>query len=362
MIETLQRGLTATFTAVAILAVGVSHAEEAPKVVASIKPLHSLVAGVMDGVGEPTLIIDGLSSPHGFSLKPSHVAAMNEADAVFWIGQALETSLDRPIDTLPDTVRRVALIEAQGMQLLRFREEADFEGHDHDHADHGHDDHDHDEHADEGHAHEGQGHGDHAHDEHAHDDHAHDDHAHKEHGHDDHALSQFDPHVWLDPRNAVVMVREIAATLSQVDPNHAETYRRNAADMTDRLNALVENVHAQLADAKGVPYAVFHDAYQYFEHRFELTAVGSVTVNPETPPSAERVREIQDKLKRLNVACIFTEPQFSEKVVKVAAEGSSAGVGQLDPHGVDAPAGPNHYFATIESLANSIATCLAANS
>lgn len=343
MFASFVRGAITASVVVMTFASSVSQANEAPRVVASLKPVHSLVAGVMGDVGEPDLIVDGQASPHGFALKPSDVAALNDADAVFWVGPALETFLTRPVESLPDTVRRIRFMDVEGMQLLRFREDAAFESHDHDHA------HDHEAHADDGHGH----------DEHGHDEHAHDEH---EGNHERHAGSQYDPHIWLDPRNAVVMVREVASVLSEIDPAHADVYRANAAVMTEKLNALTEDVHARLADTRDVPFAVFHDAYQYFEHRFELNAVGSVSLNPEAPPSAERVREIQGKLKRLNVACIFSEPQFPEKLVKVAAEGSAARFGQLDPLGVAKAAGPDQYFATIRSLADSLAGCLAADS
>ena len=128
----------------------ISFAEAEPKVVTSIKPLHSLVSYVMNGVGRPDLLVDGSSSPHTFQLKPSHATMLQEADIVFWIGEDLESFLETPLDSIAANAKRVTLMESDEIDLLKFREKNVFdehEGHD-DHDDHDeHDEHDdHDEH------------------------------------------------------------------------------------------------------------------------------------------------------------------------------------------------------------------------
>ena len=70
------------------------------KVVASIKPIHSLVSYVMDGVGKPDVIVDGYNSPHGFSLKPSHAKMIENADLIIWVGEDLEAFLEKPLNTI----------------------------------------------------------------------------------------------------------------------------------------------------------------------------------------------------------------------------------------------------------------------
>ena len=130
----------------------VSFANAETKVIASIKPLHSLVSYVMDGVGKPGILVDGSSSPHTFQLKPSHAEMLQEADIVFWIGEDLESFLESPLESIATNSKHIALMESDEIELLKFREKNIFEDHDDhdDHADEHGDDHDeHDDHADD---------------------------------------------------------------------------------------------------------------------------------------------------------------------------------------------------------------------
>ncbi|MEQ8399869.1 MAG: zinc ABC transporter substrate-binding protein ZnuA [Roseitalea porphyridii] len=305
----------------------------APDVVASIKPVHSLVSAVMDGVGEPDLLIEGAASPHGYNLRPSEAAALQDADLVFWIGPVLETFLDGTLDTLSADATHVALMETDGATLLEVREGGAFEAHDHDH-DHGH------------------GADDHAHD----DDHDHHDHDHAGHSHDDGHVH--DAHMWLDPQNATAFVTAIEAALSQADPENAAAYAENASATIERLNALEADVAARLAPHAETGFIVFHDAYQYFENRFDLSAAGAITINPEVSPGPERLREIQERIGELGAACVFAEPQFEPRVIDVVTEGTEARSGVLDPLGATLTPGPDLYFELIGGMASAFETCL----
>ena len=110
-------------------------------VVASIKPIHSLVSAVMQGVGEPSLLIEGAGSPHNYALKPSQAYELQKANLIFWIGHDLEAFLQRTIENIAPQAVSVPLIESHGIKTLPFREGASFEEHDHDK----HDEHDHDD-------------------------------------------------------------------------------------------------------------------------------------------------------------------------------------------------------------------------
>ena len=360
--------LSAVFLATAM---GPALAE--PTVVASIKPVHSLVAGVMEGVGTPSLLVEGAGSPHAYALKPSQAKRLEESDVVFWIGHELEAFLEGPIETIARDAVSVELIDARGLTRLAFREGGAFEAHGHDDHDDHHDHGDHDDHA-----HESKGGHEHDHDhDHAHDhdrDHDHDhDHAH-DHGHDEaaeaehhdhdhhHEHGAFDAHVWLDPQNAKALVREIAATLVGADPANAGTYEANAATLVAKLDALTADVAAMVEPVRDRHFIVFHDAYQYFEARFGVTAVGSVTVSPEVMPGAERIGEIRAKVKDLDVACVFAEPQFEPKLVSVVTEGTPAKTGVLDPLGAALDDGPDLYFTLIRNMAASVRSCLSAAS
>ena len=103
------------FLALLVLGCGASQAA-APRVVASIKPIHALVAGVMAGVGSPALLVQGNASPHAYSLKPSDAKMLTDADAVFWVGPDMEMVLAKALASLPGNARVVALIGADGVK------------------------------------------------------------------------------------------------------------------------------------------------------------------------------------------------------------------------------------------------------
>lgn len=310
----------------ALLAAGTLAARaEAPDVVVSIKPIHSLVSAIMQGVGEPKLIVEGAASPHTYSLKPSNAAALQDADVIFWVGHGMEAFLEKPLETLGGEATVVELDDAPGLEKLPFREGGPFEPHVHE----GEDDHDH------------------AHEEHAHDE---DDHDH-EHG-------AYDMHLWLSADNARAIAAETARVLSQEDPDNAETYGKNLAALNDRLAALDKEIAGTVAPVKDKPFIVFHDAYQYFEHRYGVHAAGSITVSPETLPGAERLTQIHDKVKSLGATCVFAEPQFEPKLVNVVIEGTPAKSGTLDPEAATLDPGPDLYFTLMKGIAGSLRDCL----
>jgi len=337
----MNRLITASLAAASIVVM--SHAAQAaPKVIASIKPVHSLVAGVMDGIGTPSLLVEGGGSPHTYSLKPSQASSLEKADIIFWVGGQLEAFLEKPIDTIGAKARSVELAHAPGLTMLEKREGGPFEAHRH-----GHDD-EHGDHAD---------HKDDDHKEHA--DHKDDDHDHEkkhEHEHEEHEGG--DPHVWLDPENAKAMVRVIAGELMHADAANAQRYQRNADAMLKLLDHLTHEVATRLAPFKDRPFIVFHDAYQYFENRFGVKAAGSITVSPEVLPGAERIREIRERIGKLDATCVFSEPQFQPKLVRVVTEGTAAKTGVLDPLGSDIADGPKLYFTLIRNMASSMQGCL----
>ncbi len=304
------RLVRAAMAGTALMLLSLSPALAAPKVVTSIKPVQSLVAAVMDGVGEPAVIVDGAASPHTFALKPSTAKLIANADVVFWVGPELEPFLEKPLETLGEKAEAIELSEAPGVKKLPVRENANFEPHHHgdEEGEAGHEGHDH---GSEGKEAAGHDHG-----------HSHD------HGHED---GEFDAHVWLDPENAKAMADDIAHHLSEADPSNAATYAANAKILKEKLTALETELTAELEPVKDKPFVVFHDAYQYFENRFGVRAAGSVTLSPEVQPGAERVAALQAKLKDLGAVCIFSEPQFEPKLVSVLIEGTDVRTGVLDP-------------------------------
>ena len=302
----------------------ISFAEAEPKVVTSIKPLHSLVSYVMNGVGRPDLLVDGSSSPHTFQLKPSHATMLQEADIVFWIGEDLESFLETPLDSIAANAKRVTLMESDKIDLLKFREKNVFDEHE------GHDDHDdHDEHDD------------------------HDDH--DEHDEHDEHHGEFDIHFWLDPEIAKTIVNITANELSEIDPVNKSTYESNAQDAINDLDRLIDNTSAKInSDAS---YVVFHDAYQYFEQRFGIEVVGALTVNPEVLPGAKQLAEIREVIEHEKVNCLFSEPQFNPSIAETIAGDTGVKSAVLDPLGAELDPGKDLYFDLISDMAISFEDC-----
>ena len=321
------------------------------KVVTSIKPIHSLAAYVMDGVGKPNVIVDGYNSPHGFSLKPSHAKMIENADLIIWVGEDLEAFLEKPLDSIAKKATKVELMDLKGIKKLKFREKNIFEGHD----DHGHKEDDHDDHAKKE-----DGHDDHAKKEDGHDDHDHDKDEHKEDGHDDHgheghAHGEFDPHIWLDPLNAKKILKEMAKHLIENDQANESIYKENLKKANKDLDKLVKQVKSELnKDFKSI---VFHDAYQYFEKRFKVNVLGAFTVNTDVLPGAEQLSEIREIIEHEKVTCVFSEPQFNPDIINAVAKDTNIKTGVLDPLGATLNPGKGLYFDLISNMAKSFKGC-----
>ena len=272
-----------------------------PLVAASLKPVHALVAGVMGKVSEPALLVKASASPHGYSLRPSQVRLIHDARVVFWIGASLERFLEKPLAGAPG--RNVALLEAPGVDLLKRRKGGLWQDHDHDDHDHEHD---------------------------------------------------IDPHIWLNPRNAMAMVRHIMAVLIEEDPAHRTDYEENGAVLLQRLQTLDQALAVRLEPLRDIPYLVFHDAYQYLQQRYGLNGVGAVLINPEHRPGAKRLQTIREH----KAHCLFGEPQFKPALIATLIEGTEVEYGVLDPLGVTLPAGVEAYFQLMEALVTALEVCL----
>ncbi len=295
-----------------------SHQHEAPHVVVSIKPIHSLVAAVMEGVGEPQLLIKGAGSPHSYALRPSEAQMLAEAELVIWVGEELETFLLRPLATLGKAARQLELADLLQDRMLPVRAGGAWEGH--------------------AHAHHGDDHKD----------------AHHGDDHDHAALKSLNHHIWTSPLLAKDIVDLVAVALGDMDPFHQEQYRKNAAELQKKLDKLYQEVRQQLAPVSSQPYIVFHDAYQYFERDFRLNAVGSVTIDTERSPGARRIKEVREKITELGARAVFSEPQFQSRIVATVLEGTEAKAGVLDPLGADLAEGPEAYFSLIRAMGTSI--------
>ena len=309
------------------------------KVVASIKPIHSLASYLMDGVAKPDLIVDGYASPHGFAMKPSHAKMLQNADIVFWVGEDLENFLEKPLNSIATKAEKIEFMDLKGLVKLKFRERNIFDDHD---------DHDHDEHAKK------DDHDDHDHDEHAKKEDEHDDHDDHD-GHEGHNHGEFDPHIWLDPINAKVILFEMSKHLIENDPKNEVAYRANLSKAYKEIDKLTANVSSELTNS--VASIVFHDAYQYFEKRFDVNILGAFTVNTDVMPGAEQLAEIREIIEHDKVACVFSEPQFNPDIIKAVARDMNIKTGVVDPLGATLNPGKNLYFDLIKNMSSSFKGC-----
>jgi zinc transport system substrate-binding protein len=287
-------------------------AQEAPRVVASIPPVHSLVAGVMDGIGTPELLVPATASAHTYTLRPSDARQLSQADVIFWVGPVYESFLAKPLASLAPRAMIVRLMDAPGIVVLRGRSGGAWE----------------EDHAHEGHARAA-------------------------------SDAEVDGHLFLDPGNAKAIARAAADALAAQDPANAVRYRANAEAVQMRLDALDAELSKTLEPVRGRPFVVFHDAYQYFDKRYGLNAVGSVTISPERQPGAQRLQRLRRKIAGLKAVCVFAESQFEPALVETIVQGSRAKTGVLDPLGADIPPGQDAYFQLLRGLARSLTGCLA---
>ena len=266
----------------------------------------------MHSVATPELLLTKNASPHDYQMKPSDAKLIDSADLVIWGGPELEGYLQKPISNLAN--RDLDLSTVPGLTLLPIRTSTNWEPEE-EHHDHG----DHDGH--------------------------------------DHSHLINDPHYWLDPDNAIVIATAIAQRLSEIDPQHAKVYVANASNFAKQINKQKVIWKKELKPYQHDPYIVSHDAYQYFNKYFDLDGVGSITLNPEIPPSAQRIQHIHDLLANEKVTCIFSEPQFNYKIIDTLIRGTNVHKGQLDPLGQDADLGPHGYQVLINKMVMAIISC-----
>lgn len=296
-------------------------------VLTTVKPLGFIANAITDGVTETKVLLPTSASPHDYSLKPSDVEQLQSAQLVVWIGEEMETFLEKSIEKLPKekvlTLEDVPAIK----ELVEHSGEEKEDKHDHKH-DHKH------EH------------------KHSHN-HAHHDHSHDGHSHDE------DWHIWLSPKASEHIAEQIAERLSQQLPEQKAKIAENLANFKTTLATKNSEIAKQLAPVKSKGYYTFHDAYGYFEDAYGLKSLGSFTINPTVAPGAKTLNAIKKSIAQKKAQCLFAEPQFTPKVIESLSKGTSAKVGQLDPLGAKIELSKNAYPEFLQSLADQFGVCLA---
>jgi len=286
------------------------------KVLVSIKPFHSLVSAIMQDVSEPLLLINGNNSPHSYALRPSSAENLQQADLVFWGGEILEGFLTKPLQSLASRAKLVSLQETAGLRLLPLRSGIGWQKHETDSA--------------------------------------------NDHSAEDETTSTSgtDPHIWLDPYNAKIISSKIVEILTEMDPQNAQSYRRNGEKYGLRLELLDRKLKAEMTKVAETPYMVFHDAYQYFEKRYQLNVVGSMTLHIGFGSSVRRLTAVRKTIQKEKIRCIFSEPQFSPKLLQTVIAGTNVKQGTLDPLGAGLESGAELYFTLLNNLSHNLSSCL----
>jgi zinc transport system substrate-binding protein len=241
---------------------------------------------------------------------------LQNADLIFWVGEDLESFLEKPLSSIAKKAEKIELMEIKGLNVLKFRERNIFDEHDHD--DHAKKEDDHDDH-------EGHGHG------------------------------EYDPHVWLDQINAKLILFEMSKHLIELDAKNETKYRENLSKAYKEIDKLTKDVTAELNQS--VASIVFHDAYQYFEKRFNVNILGAFTVNTDVMPGAEQLAEIREIIEHDKVACVFSEPQFNPDIIKAVAKDMNIKTGVVDPLGATLNPGKDLYFDLIRNMSSSFKGC-----
>lgn len=269
----------------------------------SIKPLQLIAAAITDGVGTADVLLPVGASHHEYALKPSDAAKLKQADVIFWVGPTLETFLEKPLSQPQYLFKSVVLIDSKGLHLRQYK--------DHDHTE----------------------------DHHEHD-------------------LMTDPHIWLLPANAGVIAKVVMEKLSLADPTNKARYQQNYDRFIATLTQADKQAADKLASVKSKGYVVLHDGYGYFEEHYGLNHQGELTLSPERAPGAKHLSEIEQLIKKGDVACVFGEPQFQPRYLESLVGQLGIKRGTVDYLASDATVDKAGYPRFLENLANQFYSCL----
>ncbi|WP_065649107.1 zinc ABC transporter substrate-binding protein ZnuA [Pantoea eucrina] len=288
-------------------------------VVASIKPLGFIAAAISEGITPVEVLLPDGASEHDYSLRPSDVKRIKNADLVIWIGPEMEAFLTKPAATLPASKNlEIAALPAVKSQLIRGGEDED--EHEESHAS------DKSEEQDSSHTH--------------------------------HHHGEYNMHLWMSPKIAQESAVAIHGKLLELMPESKAKLDANLQQFEAALAETDKHIGAQLAPVRNKGYFVFHDAYSYFEKHYGLSPAGHFTVNPEIQPGAQRLHQIRTQLVEQKAVCVFAEPQFRPAVIDAVSRGTSVRKGTLDPLGMGISLTKDSYVKFLSQLSSQYASCL----
>ena len=308
--------LTALLTALVTFA-GAANAE----ILASVRPLGFIASSIADGVTQTQILVPPGASPHDYNLKLSDIQKVKSADLVLWIGEDVDSFLTKSVSQLEG---KNVLTISELNELAPLLSKAAH--HHHDESEHHH----HHEHGIDAHGHH----------------------------HEEQNDLEINWHVWYSPEISRIVAQKVADKLTVQFPNKQERIVRNLAEFNRTLSLQSDKIKAQLAPFNDKGFFVFHDAYGYFNDAYGLNQTGYFTINPLVAPGAKTLAHIKEEITEHRVRCLFTEPQFTPKVVESLSKNADVNVGRLDPMGEAVELGPNSYANFLQFTADSYAECL----
>ena len=280
-------------------------AQSTPNVVVSIKPIHSIVSALMEGVSRPQLLLESSDSAHTFHLKPSQLNLLSNADLVITIGDGFETGLKKTLRNIK-VGSHIIVSEINGLHLFYFRNPDTNEmdkNEEHEHADN-------------------------------------------------------DLHLWLDIDNMQKTAQYINEQLIKIDPNNSDTYETNLVKIHSKLNKLKSELQQQIAPFRSERFAIFSDTLQYFEKSFQLQKPVIITPYHGARLSIHRTLEARKKMKDLKIKCLLYGPESTSKKVNVLSEGLPIKALRIDILGAKLNAGSDQYFNLMKGLSSQLVECL----
>jgi zinc transport system substrate-binding protein len=282
------------FLCVAILLPLASAAQAKPLVLSSLKPLTLIAQEITGATADVDTLLPATASHHNYPLKMSDHARLQKADVILWVGPELESFLQKPLANLPSA----KILTAYDLANMNWPAES-AEAHEHHH--------------------------------------------------------EHDPHLWLDPRNAILVAQALTAKLALADASNAAQYRANLALFVAKATSVDQKLLASLKPLAGVGFAVYHEGFGHFVGRYGLKQLDYVTFTPEQKPGARHMHQFREKLAKEG-RCLFLEPYNDMQSARELAQELHLNLGALDALGTQ---GAATYQQLLEQMADAFSACLA---
>ncbi|OCL17865.1 zinc ABC transporter substrate-binding protein [Gilliamella sp. wkB72] len=275
-------------------------------VISSVRPIGFITEAIASGVTNTDILLPDGASPHTYSLKPSDLAKIKNADLIIWVGEDMEVFMPTVLKNV-DEHKQIELMDVSEIKSLLKTNHHD--------------------------------------EEIPHDD-------------NDHHHGEYDEHIWLSPKIAKIIAKSIHDKLIKLYPNKVQLLDANLNEFITNLSETEQNIAKKLISVQNRGYFVFHDAYGYFESQFGLKNLGSFTINPAVQPGVQTVYAIQKKLAEHQAVCVFREPQFSPAVIKKLVNGTNVKIGELNPLGTGIIVEKGAYSHFLLTLTQELLDCL----